>query len=45
MPYADRVDRVLGWVDRKDAMRRRLVTLYFEPVNTAGHKHGPIIRR
>ena len=39
MPYADRVDQVLGWLDEPDPPR--LVTLYFEAVDDAGHRWGP----
>lgn len=41
LPYADRVDRVLGWLDRKDATRPRFITLYFESVDSQGHSFGP----
>ncbi|MCC8626953.1 ectonucleotide pyrophosphatase/phosphodiesterase [Xanthomonas vesicatoria] len=36
-----RVDEVLGWLARSGAQRNRLVTLYFEHVDEAGHDHGP----
>lgn len=35
--YADRVDQALAWLDEGSD----LVTLYFEAVDTAGHRHGP----
>ena len=38
MPYAERVDTALGWI----ADGAGLVTLYFEGVDTAGHRHGPM---
>ncbi|MEG2804987.1 ectonucleotide pyrophosphatase/phosphodiesterase [Stenotrophomonas sp.] len=37
----DRVDQVLGWVGQTDAQAPRLVTLYMEQVDHAGHDHGP----
>lgn len=36
-----RVDQVLAWLDRPAATRPRLVTLYFDRVDLAGHDHGP----
>ncbi|MFA0922147.1 alkaline phosphatase family protein [Xanthomonas fragariae] len=36
-----RVDEVLGWLDASGANTNRLVTLYFEHVDQAGHHHGP----
>ncbi|NHF67663.1 alkaline phosphatase family protein [Xanthomonas hortorum] len=36
-----RVDEVLGWLDESGAATNRLVTLYFEHVDEAGHDHGP----
>ena len=41
MPYAKRVDTVLGWFDRPQAERPRFATLYFEAVDTEGHRAGP----
>ena len=40
-PGASRVDTVLGWLDRPEATRPRLVTLYFEDVDHAEHDRGP----
>lgn len=37
MPYADRVDLALSWLRAGDD----LVTLYFEAVDSAGHRYGP----
>ena len=37
MAYDDRVDLALEWVDEGAA----LTTLYFEAVDSAGHRHGP----
>ena len=36
-----RVDAVLDWLRRPPAIRPRFVTLYFDLVDTAGHRHGP----
>ncbi|WP_421568961.1 ectonucleotide pyrophosphatase/phosphodiesterase [Stenotrophomonas sp. PD6] len=38
---SDRVDTVLGWVGQTDADAPRLVTLYMEQVDKAGHHFGP----
>ena len=40
-PIDTRVDTVLGWLDEPAATRPRLVTLYFEHPDKAGHDHGP----
>ncbi|WP_411850398.1 ectonucleotide pyrophosphatase/phosphodiesterase [Stenotrophomonas sp. LGBM10] len=37
----DRVDQVLGWLGQTDTQAPRLVTLYMEQVDHAGHDHGP----
>src|SRR5690606_20436362 len=36
-----RVDQVLAWVDRPPQSRPRLITLYFDEVDTDGHRVGP----
>lgn len=36
-----RVDQVLAWMDRPEAERPDLATLYFDIVDTAGHQNGP----
>ena len=41
MPDADRVARVLSWLDLPEAERPSFLTLYFEKVDTAGHHEGP----
>ncbi|WP_017670847.1 ectonucleotide pyrophosphatase/phosphodiesterase [Blastomonas sp. AAP53] len=38
---AQRVNTVLDWVRRPPAIRPRLVTMYFDTVDTAGHRFGP----
>jgi predicted AlkP superfamily pyrophosphatase or phosphodiesterase len=40
-----RVNAVLDWMRRPAAIRPRLVTLYFDAVDTAGHSFGPDDRR
>ncbi|MDT0630989.1 ectonucleotide pyrophosphatase/phosphodiesterase [Rubrivirga sp. S365] len=41
LPYAARVDSALVWTGRPAPRRDRFVTLYFEGVDTAGHRFGP----
>ena len=36
-----RVDAALDWLRRPAGIRPRFVTLYFDLVDTAGHRHGP----
>ncbi len=36
-----RIDAVLDWMRRPAAIRPRLVTLYFDTIDTAGHEFGP----
>ena len=36
-----RVDTVIDWLRRPAAIRPRLITLYFDLVDTAGHENGP----
>ncbi len=38
---AARVDTVVEWLDRPPAERPRFITLYFDTVDTAGHRFGP----
>lgn len=40
VPYSDRVANVLGWLDMGEHSPR-LITLYFEAVDSAGHNYGP----
>lgn len=37
----DRIDQVLAWASQTDAQAPRLITLYMEQVDHAGHEHGP----
>ena len=37
----ERVDRVLGWLSEPPDTRPRLATLYFEHLDSAGHRNGP----
>lgn len=41
VPPARRIDDVLAWLDAPQAQRPRLVTVYFEQLDKAGHDHGP----
>ncbi|MFT4955362.1 MAG: putative AlkP superfamily pyrophosphatase or phosphodiesterase [Brevundimonas sp.] len=41
MPGDARVDRVLEWLDLPGDQRPDFATLYFDIVDTAGHRHGP----
>lgn len=36
-----RVDQLLEWMSLPDSERPRFATLYFDIVDTAGHRHGP----
>ena len=38
---AQRVDQVLAWLDAPAATRPRIVTLYFDKVDSASHANGP----
>lgn len=40
-PREDRVAQVLEWLDLPQSSRPQFLTLYFEDVDTAGHKFGP----
>lgn len=40
-----RVDQVLAWLDGPTATRPRLITLYFDEVDTVGHFFGPDSRQ
>lgn len=42
MPPAARIDRALAWLARSPRDRPSLITLYFEQVDDAGHRHGPL---
>lgn len=41
IPEARRVEAILDWARRPAATRPRLMTLYFDSVDTAGHAEGP----
>jgi predicted AlkP superfamily pyrophosphatase or phosphodiesterase len=41
MPNAERVDRVLRWLDRPAPRRPNVITLYFAAFDEASHAHGP----
>ena len=40
-PADARVEQVLQWLDRRPSTRPDFVTLYFEAVDSAGHRYGP----
>ena len=39
--YDERVAHVLAWLGRPHETRPRMITLYFEGIDKAGHDHGP----
>lgn len=41
MPEPTRVNALIDWLRRPAAIRPRLLTLYFDTVDTAGHHYGP----
>ncbi|TKD51260.1 alkaline phosphatase family protein [Sphingomonas baiyangensis] len=41
LPEANRVDAIVDWLRRPAATRPKLLTLYFDTVDTAGHRFGP----
>ena len=41
LPASQRVDTLLGWLDKPLASRPGFLTLYFEDVDHAGHEYGP----
>lgn len=41
LPSFARVDNLLAWFDLPEADRPRFLTLYFDIVDTAGHRYGP----
>lgn len=41
LPEGNRVDAVIDWLRRPAPTRPRLLTLYFDTVDTAGHRFGP----
>lgn len=42
---AQRVEAILDWMRRPAAIRPRFATLYFDTVDTAGHRGGPIAQQ
>lgn len=44
LPGFARVDELLSWLDLPAAERPRFMTLYFDIVDTAGHRYGPDAR-
>ncbi len=41
VPSEARVDQLLSWLDKPPPERPRFATIYFDAVDTAGHKFGP----
>ncbi|HWI20746.1 MAG TPA: ectonucleotide pyrophosphatase/phosphodiesterase [Vicinamibacterales bacterium] len=41
MPHAERLKRLLSWLQLPEAERPAFLTLYFSDVDTAGHRFGP----
>lgn len=41
MPHAERLKRVLGWLQLPEAEKPSFLTLYFSDVDNAGHRNGP----
>ena len=41
VPYEARVDSALAWLDRPAVERPHLVLLYFDAVDSVGHRYGP----
>jgi predicted AlkP superfamily pyrophosphatase or phosphodiesterase len=41
MPLDERIDIVIAWLAEEDRTRPRLITLYLETLDAAGHSHGP----
>lgn len=42
IPYFERVDTVLAWLRLPESQRPKLVTVYFEVMDNAGHAFGPL---
>ncbi len=41
IPNRERVDTVIEWLEKPQADRPRIITLYFSDVDTIGHQYGP----
>jgi len=41
MPHAERVKRILDWLQMPEGQRPSFLTLYFSDVDSAGHSRGP----
>lgn len=41
VPYPERVEQVLAWLDLPAERRPDFLTLYFSSVDSTGHRHGP----
>ncbi len=42
VPYKDRVNQVLKWLDLPKKERPRFISLYFDEPDHSGHKYGPL---
>lgn len=41
VPYTNRVDEVLNWLELDQAIRPQFISLYFSLVDSQGHRNGP----
>lgn len=41
LPFAPRLEELVGWFTGPEAERPAVATFYFEETNSAGHRHGP----
>lgn len=41
VPYTERVEEVLNWLNMEEAMRPRFISLYFSLIDSQGHRNGP----
>ncbi len=41
VPHSTRINQAIDWLKLPPAKRPHFITLYFSPVDTEGHRHGP----
>lgn len=41
IPFAQRLEEMVGWLARPEAERPAVIAFYFEETNSAGHRFGP----
>ena len=41
LPYVDRIDTVISWLQKPEEFRPRLILFYFDEPDGIGHKYGP----